>query len=415
MDTFVYYIEGFIFYYPLCMSMFWMLGGLLFYFRREVGVDTKKRPELKSYPLVSVLIPAHNEEQDIADTVRSVLNTAYPHLEVIVVNDASTDNTLGVLQELSKKYSNVRVLNLEVNMGKANGLNLAYAMSKGDIILTIDADCLIGKNSIHWMVQHFINYPRVGAVTGNPRVRNRTSLLAKIQTAEYSNVVGLIKRTQIILGKVMTVSGVIVAWRRSALISCGLWSNEMITDDIDMTWKLERKFWSVRYEANAVCWMLVPETLSGLWKQRKRWAQGGVEVVRKNRSIFSSYKQRRIWPIYLDYCLGILWAHAFLIGMIFYALLALGVFYHPYYSVGNMFFNWNGAVISVFCVLQFIVSCFVDYKYDYQLWRVYFYVVWYPVVYWAFNALAVVCVTWKGLTKPMDKNAVWVSPDRGIR
>ena len=72
-------------------------------------------------------------------------------------------------------------------------------------------------------------------------------------------------------------------------------------------------------------------------------------------------------------------------------------------------------MISVFCVLQFIVSCFVDYKYDYQLWRVYFYVVWYPVVYWAFNALAVVCVTWKGLTKPMDKNAVWVSPDRGIR
>ena len=152
-----------------------------------------------------------------------------------------------------------------------------------------------------------------------------------------------------------------------------------------------------------------------MWTQRKRWAQGGVEVVRKYRSIFSSYKQRRIWPIYLDYCLGILWAHAFLIGMIFYALLALGVFYHPYYSVGNMFFNWNGAVISVFCVLQFIVSCFVDYKYDYQLWRVYFYVVWYPVVYWAFNALAVVCVTWKGLTKPMDKNAVWVSPDRGIR
>ena len=135
----------------------------------------------------------------------------------------------------------------------------------------------------------------------------------------------------------------------------------------------------------------------------------------KRAGFFSSYKQRRIWPIYLDYCLGILWAHAFLIGMIFYALLALGVFYHPYYSVGNMFFNWNGAVISVFCVLQFIVSCFVDYKYDYQLWRVYFYVVWYPVVYWAFNALAVVCVTWKGLTKPMDKNAVWVSPDRGIR
>lgn len=415
MEMIVYLLGIFIFYYPLIMSMFWIIGGMIFYLRREVGLDYRKPPELKSYPLVSIFIPSRNEEEDIADTIKSVYDTGYPALEVIVINDASTDGTLQKLQELSKIYDGLRILNLQENLGKANGLNLAYAMSNGEIILTIDADCLLDKHAIQWMVYHFVNYPRVGAVTGNPRVRNRTSLLAKIQTAEYSSVVGLIKRTQCIIGKVMTVSGVVVAWRRSALVSSGLWSNEMITDDIAMTWKVERKFWNVRYEANALCWMLVPETMSGLWTQRKRWAQGGVEVVRKHWDVLLSIKQRRIWPVYIDYCLGIFWAHAFLIAIALYFLSMFGVFGHYHAVNGNPFVNWNGAVVAVFCLIQFFISCALDHKYDKDLWKVYFYVVWYPVLYWFFNSLAVVCVAWKGLTKSLNKNAVWSSPDRGLR
>lgn len=415
MDVFIYYAGVFIFYYPLVMSMFWMIGGMFFYFRRERGKDPKKPPMLFSFPLVSVLIPARNEGEDVADTVASIYATDYPNLEIIVINDASTDNTLSVLDELAENHNNLKVLNLEKNLGKANALNLAFSMSTGDIILTIDADCLLAKQSIEWMVWHFITFPRVGAVTGNPRVRNRTSLLAQIQTAEYSSVVGLIKRTHRIIGKIMTVSGVIVAWRKSVLASSGLWSNEMITDDIDMTWKLERQFWDVRYEPNAICWMLVPETLEGLWRQRKRWAQGGVEVIRKYKNVFYSYKQRRIWPVYLDYCLGILWAHAFVIGIVFYCFMLLSWNSHPYATVGNPFFNWNGSIIAVMCLLQFLVSCILDYKYDKYLLKVYFWCVWYPVVYWFFNSLAVVCVSWRALTKPMSKHAVWQSPDRGIR
>ena len=95
-------------------------------------------------------------------------------------------------------------------------------MSKGELVVTVDADCMLDARALHWMAWHFTNFPRVGALTGNPRVRNRTTLLAQIQTAEYARVIGLIKRTQRVLGKVLTVSGVIAAWRRQALLDVGL-------------------------------------------------------------------------------------------------------------------------------------------------------------------------------------------------
>lgn len=408
------FLTNFIFYYPIVMSIVWMLGGIFFYWRRERGVSMQP-PQLTSYPLVSMLIPAHNEEGTIEESVLSVLKSDYPNLEIIIIDDASTDRTGDILEALTYKYKNLKVLHLQKNMGKANGLNLAFAMSHGEIIMTIDADSLLDKNAIYWTVWHFQKFPRVGAVTGNPRVRNRTSLLARIQTAEYSSVIGLIKRTQRLMGKIMTVSGVVAAWRRAAIINVGLWNSTIITDDIEMTWKLETHFWDIRYEPNIICWMLVPETLKGLWNQRKRWAQGGIEVIRTHISVFKSWKNRRIWPVYLDYCLGIFWAYAFvfcigiwLINFFTNNVLNLGV-------MGNPILEWNGAVVAFICILQFLVSIIIDYKYDHSLWKIYFWIIWYPVIYWIFNSLATVIIIPKGLVRNLKKAATWTSPDRGFK
>lgn len=304
------WLVSYVFYYPVIMSLVWLFGGICFYVRRERHVS-KEPPVLKRHPLVSVLIPAHNEEETIADAVHSIFSNCYDNLEVIVINDASTDGTETVLQELLQEYPHLRLLHLRKNMGKAHGLNLALAMSHGEIIVTLDADSMLDDRAIEWAVWHFITFPRVGAVTGNPRVRNRSTLLAKIQTAEYSSVIGLIKRAQRLMGKVMTVSGVVAAWRRSAIVHVGLWDTVAITDDIEMTWKLETHFWDIRYEPNMICWMLVPESIRGLWRQRKRWAQGGIEVIRRHYHVWTDWRQRRIWPIYVDYILGACWAYAF--------------------------------------------------------------------------------------------------------
>ena len=105
-------------------------------------------------------------------------------------------------------------------------------------------------------------------------------MLEKIQVAEYSSIIGLIKRSQRILGKVFTVSGAIVAFRKCAVFDVGLWDADMITDDINITWKLEKRFWDIRYETQALCWTMVPHSLKNLWKQRLRWHKVVVKFIK---------------------------------------------------------------------------------------------------------------------------------------
>lgn len=419
-DTLKTLFVSYIFYYPVVMSLVWILGGLCFYWRRERHTP-QTPPPLSRYPLVSVFIPAHNEEDCIAEAVQSIFSQHYPKLEVIVINDASTDRTQEILDGLMKDYPDLRVLHLQKNMGKAHGLNLALAISHGEIIVTLDADSMLDEHAVEWAVWHFNTFPRVGAVTGNPRVRNRTTLLAKIQTAEYSSVIGLIKRAQRLMGKVMTVSGVVAAWRRSAVVHAGLWDTKAITDDIEMTWRLETKFWDVRYETNMLCWMLVPESLSGLWKQRCRWAQGGVEVMRRHYDVWKDWRQRRIWPIYVDYFLGTCWAYAFTIYLCAWLVMALCQLFTAGPAVladllgTSPFWGWNGAIVAVICLLQLFTSLCIDSRYEPGLWRLMIWVVWYPLAYWAFNSFATVAATPRGLFRNMDKAATWASPDRGLR
>ena len=129
--------------------------------------------------------------------------------------------------------------------------------------------------------------------------------------------------------------------------------------------------------------------------------------------VWKDWRERRIWPIYIDYVMGILWSYAFLIYLLLWAVSQLtGVGRE---IIGNPFWGWNGAVIACVCLLQFFVSVLLDMRYDKDLWKVIFWVIWYPVVYWAFNACAAAVSFPKGLFRSMKKPATWVSPDRGIR
>ncbi len=112
-------------------------------------------------------------------------------------------------------------------------------------------------------MRRFLSDGTLGALTGNPRIRNRTSLLARLQVGEFSAIVGLIKRAQTIFGCVFTVSGVVCAFRKRALHDGGWWSPATLTDDVDMTWRIQMAGWTVAYEPKALCWILMPETLGG--------------------------------------------------------------------------------------------------------------------------------------------------------
>lgn len=405
------FFASFLFYYPMAMSLLWIIGALSFYFRREHR-KSREMPILPNYPLVSVIIPAHNEERAIRSTVLSVLDSKYPNYEVIVVDDGSEDKTPTILQEMANEYPLLRVLLLQKNMGKPSALRYGTLASNGEIILTVDADAYLDPEATHWMVSHFINGPRVGAVTGNPRVRNRTSLLAKIQVGEYSSIIGMIKRTQRILGKVLTVSGVIVAFSKQALYDVGLWDEDMITDDINITWKLEKNFWDIRYEPNALCWILVPETLRGIWNQRVRWAQGGGEVIRRHRDIWKDWRQRRMWPVYIEYVTSVVWSYTYAFFLVVW-IISL-IFPNLVPAALNFIPDWQGSVLVLICILQFAIALYIDRRYEDGLFKYLFWVIWYPCIYWMLTAIATVVATPKALFREKGIPATWTSPDRGL-
>ena len=189
------YIEIFVFWYPAIMSVFWMVGAIIFYISNE----RKKPLPLYETPMVSILVPCFNEEETIEVTVAELSQLHYPNYEIIVINDGSSDNTSEVVRDLLPVYDRLRFIDLKENNGKANALYLGLLAAKGEILMGVDSDSYIMPDALNYIIPHFtnpFNGERVGAVTGNPRVRNRNSLLAKIQLCEYSSIISLIKRTQ---------------------------------------------------------------------------------------------------------------------------------------------------------------------------------------------------------------------------
>lgn len=399
-------IVEFVYWYPALMAMMWVVGSLIFYFNNE----KREALPLKETPMVSILMPAHNEGDILYNVVKEMTQLNYPNYELIMINDGSSDDTGEVLKNIVAMYDNVRVIDLKKNCGKANALYLGAIASKGEILVGVDADSYLDKNALRYLVSHFINKQngeRVGAVTGNPRVRNRGTLLGRIQLCEYASIISLIKRTQRVLGKVMTVSGVCVAYRKKALLDCGFWDRDMMTEDIAVTWKLEKNFWDVRYEPRALCWMLVPETINGLWRQRKRWAEGGLEVIFRHFDIFKSWRRRRMVPIYLEQVCSFFWSVCWLILTLILLIMEFQ---------GKTVFTeyiWKSQFLSFVCLFQFIIAIALESRYDRQILKSAWSVIWYPLVYWYVN----VFITLGALLKmilPKKKLATWKSPDRGI-
>ena len=300
----------FVFLYPLFMSYLWMIGALLFRLQHERSTRPFHQPDRSVVtPPVSVLIPCYNEGDNAEETLGQALALDYPDFEVIAINDGSGDNTGEVLDRMASQHPRLRVVHLARNQGKAMGLQAGALVAKHEFLLGIDGDALLDRYAAYWMVRHFVNDPEVGAVTGNPRVRNRSTLLGRVQVGEFSSIVGMIKRAQQSFGRLFTVSGVITAFRRSAVHQVGYWSPDMLTEDIDITWKLQRAGWKVRFEPNALVWILMPETLRGLWKQRLRWAKGGAQVLRKNFDVLRRPRERFMWPLLLEMCASLFWSY----------------------------------------------------------------------------------------------------------
>jgi biofilm PGA synthesis N-glycosyltransferase PgaC len=188
----------------------------------------------------------------------------------------------------------------------------------------------------------------------------------------------------------------------------------MVTEDIDVSWMLEADHWSIQYEPDALCWILMPETFKGLWKQRLRWAQGGAEVFLKQIGQMFVWNRRRMWGVLLEYCLSFAWTLAIVMTIV---LWAIGKFVAMPEGLNVPTIEppafW-GLLLATTCLAQFIIALMIESRYETKLFRSIFWVIWYPFFFWLLTLASSLVGFPKALLKRRGKRAIWTTTDRGI-
>lgn len=262
--------------------------------------DIKRAKTIKRYrPLVSVMIPAWNEEVGILDTIESLLKSTYKKVELIVVNDGSTDDSDRMIREYVDRYyaehpSSRRrieiVYHYKQNGGKGAALNTAIELSRGDILMSIDADCLVLPDTIKNFVRHFAD-PKVMAAVGNVKVGNTKTIIGVIQYLEFLFSF-YFKKADSLMNTIYIIGGAAGAFRRKALDVVGVYNTKNITEDIDLSLRIQVAGFKIVYASDALVYTEGASELGSLMKQRLRWKRGRFETFFENSHMFFSLKKK---------------------------------------------------------------------------------------------------------------------------
>ena len=282
----------------LALALFWLtlMAGFLraaFYLimaLRRQPFHVRFKP---IFPSVTVVIPAYNEEVVILQTIVSVLQSNYPNLRVIVVDDGSKDRTRAIVEAHYRGHPQERLVS-QPNQGKWQAWNTAYDSIDTEIAVCVDADTRIARNAIRELVQPFAD-SRVGAVAGTVVVGNRTNLLTRMQAMEYITAQQVVRRAQEHMNGILVVPGAIGAWRVEAIKDdIGYYSNETLTEDADLTILMRRGGYRVAYSEAALAYTEAPADLRSFMKQRLRWSLGNLQSLWKHRSAFGEFGSVRL-------------------------------------------------------------------------------------------------------------------------
>jgi cellulose synthase/poly-beta-1,6-N-acetylglucosamine synthase-like glycosyltransferase len=266
--------------------------------RRHVRVSTQRVIGTPWLAPVSVLVPAYNEAVGIERTVRSLVASDHPDLEVVVIDDGSTDGTSDIVEALS--LPGVRVIR-QPNGGKAAALRTGTRLASHDILVMLDGDTIFETDTIRLLIQP-LRDPRVGAVSGNTKVGNRRGLLGRWQHLEYVSGFNLDRRLLDLLRCITTVPGAAGAFRRQALEAAGGLSSDTLAEDTDITMAILRAGYEVVHEERARAWTEAPSSVNDLWRQRYRWGYGTLQCVWKHRgAAIQGGKGRRLGLVGLPY------------------------------------------------------------------------------------------------------------------
>jgi cellulose synthase/poly-beta-1,6-N-acetylglucosamine synthase-like glycosyltransferase/peptidoglycan/xylan/chitin deacetylase (PgdA/CDA1 family) len=259
----------------------------------------RSRPRADHEPTVAVVVPAYNEAVGIARAVSSLAASSYPDLEIVVVDDGSTDATADIVEALA--LERVRVIR-RANGGKAAALTTGIEGTSAEIVVMVDGDTVFEPETMTRLVAPLAD-PDVAAVAGNTKVGNRSGLLGRWQHIEYVIGFNLDRRMYEVFQSTPTVPGAIGAFRRDVLVAIGGVSGETLAEDTDLTLAIGRLGHRVVYAEEALAWTEAPSTLTGLWRQRYRWSFGTMQAVWKHKGAIVNRdpRQRRIGRRALPY------------------------------------------------------------------------------------------------------------------
>ena len=235
-------------------------------------------------PLVTVIAPAFNEEKVISTTLEALLASEYENLEILVIDDGSTDKTVEVVEAMAAEHPCIRLIR-QANAGKSAAANNALRQAKGEIVVAVDADTLVSADAIPKLVAHFAN-PDVTAVCGNVEVGNVNGVFTTFQAIEYVTSQNFDRRAFSSLNCISVVPGALGAWRRDAVLAAGGYSHDSLTEDADLTLTILQRGGRVVYEPEAYGRTEAPESLGALLRQRFRWTYGTYQCLWKHRSAF---------------------------------------------------------------------------------------------------------------------------------
>ena len=268
---------------------------------RELWLEKKRHAFDPTYrPLVSIIVPAYNEQRVIAHTIQSLLNQTYVKKEIIIVDDGSKDHTGLIASQFA--HRGVRVLR-KPNGGKGSALNYGLLFARGKLVLTIDADSQLRPDALERMVSTMSDRSIAGSV-GTIKALNYNSVLTKCQALEYISTFSLMRRALRFSGAINVISGAFGMFRREAIDDVGRFDNDSLAEDFGITIRIQKSYGFVGTDSQAVTDTEVPESWKGLFKQRRRWALGTLQEIAKHPDGFLNERygvlQKIIYPMILS-------------------------------------------------------------------------------------------------------------------
>lgn len=341
MKQLLIWFSWFVSYYVLVLNSIYAilivisLIGILSYWRNKIKGRIVEIVSSDFAPPVSLLVPAYNEEETIAKSVKSFLQIEYPEYEVVVINDGSKDKTLEVLKKefdlyiidrkyrkviqtkeikaiyYSKKYSNLIVIDKE-NGGKSDALNAGINVCTYPYVCSLDADSILERDSIAKVMQPFFDDPEnVVATTGIVRIVNGCTLdgfgnikelklpkssVARFQIIEYLRAFLGARKGLSMIGSLVIASGAFAAFNKNALIKVGGFSHRTVGEDMEIVVRLRRNSYKegglgrVEFVPDPIVWTQCPENLKDLSKQRRRWQRGLCQVLFLHKTLLFNPK-----------------------------------------------------------------------------------------------------------------------------